>query len=170
MLNVEDWAEVQRLFHSEHLTKRAIARRLGMSRTTVIRLLALKEPPAYVRAPATSLLDPYRDEVAALLAADPAIAATVVLERIRRSGYRGGVTILKKHLTEIRRQFAAAQAFQRTSYLAGEIVQLDWWHTGVEVAVGKGRTRQAYGLVATLPHSGAHAVTFTLGLTSAEFR
>ena len=75
MLNVEDWAEVQRLFHREHLTKRAIARRLGMSRTTVIRLLALKEPPAYVRAPATSLLDPYRDEVAALLAADPAIAA-----------------------------------------------------------------------------------------------
>ena len=31
---MEDWAEVQRLFHREGLTKKAIARRLGMSRTT----------------------------------------------------------------------------------------------------------------------------------------
>jgi hypothetical protein len=43
---VEDWAEVQRLFHREGLTKRATARRLKMSRTTVTRLLALKQPPA----------------------------------------------------------------------------------------------------------------------------
>jgi hypothetical protein len=58
---------------------------------------------------------------------------------------------------------------ERTSYLAGEIVQLDWWHTGVQVPVGKGATREAFGLVATLPHSGAHAVVFTLGLTMADF-
>lgn len=36
MYRVEDWAEVQRLFHREGLTRKAIARRLGMSRTTVM--------------------------------------------------------------------------------------------------------------------------------------
>jgi transposase len=166
---VENWAEVQQLFHRDGLTKRAIARRLGMSRTTVIRLLALSAPPEYARTPAGSLVDPFRGEIAALLAADPNVPATVVLERIRRSGYAGGITILKEHVAGVRHEFQAAQAFQRTSYLAGEIVQLDWWHTGVGVAVGKGRTREAFGLVATLPHSGAHAVTFTLGLTTADF-
>jgi len=44
---VEDWADIQRLFHRECMTRKAIARRLGMSRTTVIRLLALSEPPQY---------------------------------------------------------------------------------------------------------------------------
>ena len=166
---VEDWSEVQRLFHRERLTKRQIARRLAMSRTTVIRLLALSGPPRYVRPPQGSLVDPYRDEIAALLATEPAIAATVVLERIRRSGYRGGITVLKEHLARVRPEFLAARAFQRTSYLAGEIVQLDWWHTGVQVPVGKGAAREAFGLVATLPHSGAHAVVFTLGLTMADF-
>ena len=166
---MEDWAEVQRLFHREGLSKRRIARRLGMSRTTVIRLLALTEPPRYERPTAGSLLDPYRAEIRALLAADPTVPATVIREHLQRSGYAGGITILKDHLARVRPAFTAARAFQRTTYLPGEIVQLDWWHTGIAVPVGQGQTRQAYGLVATLPHSGAHAVVFTLGLTMADF-
>jgi hypothetical protein len=63
-----DWAAVQRLFHREGLTRKAIARRLGMNRTTVIRLLALREPPRYERRrrPA-SQLDPYRAEIRSTL-------------------------------------------------------------------------------------------------------
>jgi transposase len=166
---VEDWAEVQRLFHRERLSKRRIAQRLGMSRTTVIRLLALPEPPRYERPRAGSLLDPHRAEIRSLLAADPTVPATVIRQRLVRAGYAGGITILKDHLARVRPEFTAARAFQRTSYLPGEIVQLDWWHTGIEIPVGKGQTRQAYGLVATLPHSGAHAVVFTVGLTMADF-
>jgi transposase len=166
---VEDWAEVQRLFHREGLSKRRIAERLGMSRTTVIRLLALAEPSRYERRGTRSLVDPYRDEIAAMLAADPTVAATVIRQHLVRAGYAGGITILKEYLASVRPAFTAARAFQRTSYLPGEIVQLDWWHTGVQIPVGKGQSRQAYGLVATLPHSGAHAVVFTLGLTMADF-
>jgi transposase len=167
---VEDWAEVQRLFHRERLSKQRIAQRLGMSRTTVIRLLALAGPPRYERQRAGSLLDPHRAEIRALLAADPTVPATVIRQHLVRAGYAGGITILKEHLARVRPEFTAARAFQRTSYLPGEIVQLDWWHTGIEIPVGKGQSRQAYGLVATLPHSGAHAVVFTLGLTMADFR
>lgn len=166
---MEDWAEVQRLYHRERLTKTTIARRLGMSRTTVIRLLALREPPRYVRRRQSSQLDPFADEIAAMLDADPVVAATVICERLRRSGYGGGLTILRDHLARVRPAFTAARAFQRTSYLPGEITQLDWWHTGIQIPVGKGQRREAFGLVATLPHSGAHAVVFTLGRTVADF-
>jgi transposase len=67
---VEDWAEVHRLFHREAASKAAIARRLGMSRNTVERLLSLREPPRYARAPASSQLDPFAERIRGLLAAD----------------------------------------------------------------------------------------------------
>ncbi|MCC5947078.1 MAG: IS21 family transposase [Nitriliruptoraceae bacterium] len=159
---MQDWAEVHRLFHRDGLSKSAIARRLGMSRTTVIELLARDGPPSYVRAPAGSMLDPFKDEIRRMLADDPGVAATVVLERIRRSGFEGRITIVRDFVAKVRPQFAAAQAFQRTSYLPGEIGQVDWWHTGIKLDVGRGALREAFGLVVSLPHSAAHAVVFTL--------
>jgi hypothetical protein len=38
----------------------------------------------------------------------------------------------------------------------------------VQIPVGKGASRGAFGLVATLPHSAAHATTFTFGRTTAD--
>src|SRR6266511_1542286 len=45
VFSVHDWAEVHRLFHREQLSKSAIAKRLGMTRHTVARLLARAQPP-----------------------------------------------------------------------------------------------------------------------------
>jgi 2-polyprenyl-3-methyl-5-hydroxy-6-metoxy-1,4-benzoquinol methylase len=50
--DVHDWAEVHRLHYVQGLGKAAIAAKLGMSRTTVHRLLGLREPPRYARRPA----------------------------------------------------------------------------------------------------------------------
>ena len=168
MYDVQDWAEVHRLAGAG-VSKSEIARRLSMSRTTVYELLARDDPPAYVRKPMPSLLDGFRDEVRAMLAEDPGVRATVLLERLRRSGYQGGVSILRDYVRQVRPEFAAAAAFQRTSYVPGEIGQVDWWHLPVEVPVGKDATRPVLGLVVTLPHSAAHAVVFTLAKTTAAF-
>jgi len=164
VFGVQDWAEVHRL-NRQGVPKRAIARRLGMSHTTVHRLLGLREPPRYERRKTSSLVDPFTSEISAMLDTDPKVPATVVLQHLRRDGYAGGITILKEHLARVRPQFLAARTFQRTSYLPGEISQIDWWHTGRQVPVGKGATREAIGLVATLPHSAAHAAVFTFGRT-----
>lgn len=167
MYRVQDWAEVHRL-HRAGVPKRAIARRLGMSHTTVHRLLGLAEPPRYERERKGSLLDPHVEAIAAMLDEAADVPATVVLQHLRREGYRGGITILKEHLAKVRPAFLAAKTYQRTSYLPGEISQIDWWHTGLQVPVGKGATREAFGLVATLPHSAAHAAVFTFGRTVAD--
>ena len=167
---MEDWAEVHRLFHREGRPKAAIARQLGMSRNTVERLLGLTEPPRYVRRPVSSQLDPFTEEIAAMLATDPRVRATVIRERLQPLGYRGGITILKDHLATVRPTFLAARAFQRTTYQPGEIGQVDWWHTGVRVPVGRGVRREAFGLVTTLPFSAAHAMTFSLSRTVGDLR
>lgn len=136
-----------------------------MSHTTVHRLLGLGEPPRYERRKTSSLVGPFAPEIASMLDCDPKVPATVVLQHLRRDGYAGGITILKEHLAKVRPSFLAARTFQRTSYLPGEISQIDWWHTGRRVPVGKGAHREAFGLVATLPHSAAHAAVFTFGRT-----
>jgi DNA-binding transcriptional regulator LsrR (DeoR family) len=86
---VEDWAEVHRLFYREGMAKAAIARRLGMSRNTVDRLLALREPPRYVRVAMGSHLDLFVERIAAMLATDPTVRATVI-RRAPATGRRPG--------------------------------------------------------------------------------
>ncbi len=169
MYSVHDWAEVRRLHDVEGMSKSAIAEKLSMSRNTVIRLVGLSEPPKYERAPAGSQLDPFREQIAAMLAEDPKVAATVITERLRRCGFAGSVTIVKDHVRQVRPQFVAAQNFQRTSYLPGELAQTDWWHTGVHLPVGRSQTREAFALVTGLPFSAAFRVVFAFQRTTAAF-
>jgi transposase len=164
---VHDWAKVKELVR-EGVPKRHIAERLGCSRTTVYRLLLLETPPRYERAPAGSLLEPFKDAVAALLRADATAPATVIRQHLQRQGYGGGISILKEYLASVRPAFLAARDFQRTVYAPGEILQADWWDTGVSVPVGKGASRRAYGMVTTLPFSAAHAVVYTHSQTTAD--
>ncbi len=139
-----------------------------MSRTTVYRLLALSGPPAYEREPAASLLDPFKGSVLAMLREDASVPATVIREHLQRSGYAGGITILKDYLASVRPQFKATPDFGRTTYLPGELLQADWWDTGVDLPVGKGALRRAHGFVTTLPFSAAHAVVYAHSQTTAD--
>lgn len=169
MYSVHDWAEVHRLHEREELSQRTIARRLGMSRNTVARLLASEGPPRYERLGRGSILDPFKGEVAAMLARDAKAPATVIIRELRRLGYAGGITIVKQHLGTVRPEHLAVQTYQRTSYLPGEICQVDWWSPGIQVPVGKGASREVHGLVATLPHSAAHAVVYAFSKTMGDY-
>jgi transposase len=166
---VKDCADVHRLDHREHKSRRQIATELKMSRTTVDRLLSLSAPPVYVRSRAPSLLDPFKDAVLSLLEQDPTVRATVIRERLQDRGYAGGITILKDYVQEVRPTFIAARTYQRTSYLPGEIGQVDWWQLPVRMPVAPEAERKIFGLVVTLPHSAAHACFFTLGQTLYDF-
>ena len=167
MYDVHDWAEARRL-DRQGLSKTAIADRLGMSRNTASALVVRTTPPRYERGPVPSKLDGFVEVIAAMLDENEKVAATVVLDHLRRQGYAGGITILKDHLVKVRPAYVAARSFQRTTYLPGELAQIDWWHTGLRVGVGKGASREVFGLVATLPYSAAHACAFTFSRTTAD--
>ena len=87
MYTVHDWSEVRRLHERDHLSKKHIAERLGMSRTTVHRLLELAEPPRYERPRRPSVLDAHIDSIKSMLTEDAAVPATVMLQHLRREGY-----------------------------------------------------------------------------------
>jgi hypothetical protein len=93
--SVHDWAELKYLCEREGLSKKAAAEKLGMSRTTVYRLLALTEPPVYERRQVSSLLDPHKEAILAMLKEDATVRAAVIRERLQAQGYAGGITILK---------------------------------------------------------------------------
>jgi transposase len=167
--SVHDWAEVRRLRVREGWSKTAIARKLGMSRNTVDRLLRLQDPPRYERRSKGSLLDPFKADITEMLDDDAEVPATVILDRLRARGYEGRITILKDYLQGERPRYLARRSFQRTSYLPGEIGQFDWWDLPIAVPVGKNRFRRPHGLVATLPHSAAHETVFTFTKTMGDF-
>jgi len=137
--DVQEWAGVRRL-HRDGWTNTAIAEKFGMSRNTVASLVASETPPRYERQPARSMLDCFAEAIAAMLDEDPKAPATVVRERLRALGYSGGITILKERLAELRPAFVAARSYQRTTYLPGELAQVDWWETGIDVPVGRSWT------------------------------
>jgi transposase len=142
---VERWAEIRRMRFVEPLSIRAIARRTGYDRKTVQRAIRCDAPPRYVRAPTGSKLDPFKDEIARLLRADPRLPGTRVRELLSEMGYRGGRTILDDYLREVRpRYLPRPRTFQRTVYRPGEILQVDLFAPRRPVPVGHGQTRKAF--------------------------
>jgi transposase len=82
VLSVEDWAEIRRLRRAEGMPIAQIARMLGCSRNTVRAALASDGPPKYERPPKVQLADGFEPRIRELLAAWPAMPATVIAERI----------------------------------------------------------------------------------------
>ena len=82
VINVEDWAEIRRLYLAEQMPIKAIARRLGLSRNTVRNAVRSVQPPKHVRAPKGSIADEVEPQIRALLKEFPDMPATVIAERI----------------------------------------------------------------------------------------
>jgi transposase len=140
VLDVEDWAEIRRLCRSEGVSISQIARVLGISRNTVKTALASDGPPRYQRRPAGSVVDAYEDRIRELLLAFPTMPATVIAERI---GWPYSIRTLSGRVAELRPVYLPPDPASRTSYVAGEIAQCDFWFPDIELPVGFGQTRTA---------------------------
>ena len=84
MLGALEWARVQAL-RADGLSQREIARRLGINRWMVARLVASDEPPRYRRADVGSQLDPLEPVLRRLLEEWPQIRAPRAKELLRES-------------------------------------------------------------------------------------
>jgi transposase len=161
-----EWAQV-RAMDADGLSRREIARRLGIGRNTVRKLIEASQPPRYSRAPAGSMLDPLDGVLRRLVEEWPEIKAPRVTEILREDyGYDGSVDLVRKRLATLRpRQVRPAQ---RTGYRPGQVLQLDWAEMPTRPRIA-GRERRVYALVATLPYSGAQSAHFSFDLTAESF-
>ena len=145
---------------------RLIARETGRARQTVRRMLGLETKKVRVRErKISSLLDPYRAEIATLLDATPTIKAPAVLERLRACGYGGGVTIVRDLLRAIRPK-PHAKAFLTLDFLPGARVQVDWADFGFCIP---GCARRVSGFMMALCYSRLLYVEFVLSQTMGSF-
>jgi transposase len=128
----------------EGLSSRKISERTGLARDTVAKLLAAERPPQYSRAPAGSIVDPFKGWICEQLQADPSVPAQRLREDAVELGYVGGRTIFDEYVREVRPRFETKRTFQRTIYQPAELVQCDLWEPREHVAVGWGERRRGY--------------------------
>jgi transposase len=133
VLNVEDWAEIRRLYRAEGMPIKAIVRQLGISRNTVRRALAADAPPQYQRLSKGSVVDAAEPQIRQLLAQWPTMPATVIAERI---GWSRSMTVLKDRVRELRPLFTPPDPASRTDYQLGELAQCDLWFPPVDIPLG----------------------------------
>lgn len=92
-------------------SRRALARRLGISRDTLYRWIREGEldrdvdvdPPRYgPRPPGPTKLDPYKSMILARLESYPELTAVRILEEIRAAGYPGGYSQVRDYVRSVR--------------------------------------------------------------------
>ena len=165
MRSALEWARVRALA-ADGLSQREIARRLGINRRTVERMLASEQPPRYRRAPTGSQLDPFEPVLRRLLEEWPQIKAPRASEILREYGYQGSVDVVRRRLRELRPP--SVRPAQRTGYRPGQVLQLDWTEMPTRPKL-YGRERRVYALVVSLPYSGAQTAFFSFEMTIESF-
>jgi transposase len=166
-MNVALWAEIRRLAEIEKLSGRAIARRLHCSWRTVAAALELDQPPKRQTSRRTSLLDPHRAKIDALLAKYPDLSAVRLREEIAGGpeSYAGSACTLRRYLRQIRP--TRGRVYQEVHYEPAQAMQVDWGECG-RVQIGA-TTRKVSVFVAVLCYSRLMFIEFTLSQSKAEF-
>jgi transposase len=144
VVGVEQWAEVRRMVLVERRSQREVARLTGLARDTVAKAVRAGVPPRYVRSPAGSKVDPFKEWICEQLQADPSIQSLRLREMAVDLGYGGGKSIFDDYVREVRPRFQRRRTFQRTIYRPGELVQCDLWEPRERVPVGHGQLRRGW--------------------------
>jgi transposase len=145
--------------HRDGMSRRAIARTLGISRNTVKKILAghakareqphtaLAEPPT--RAPRPKKTDAYRERVSQLLDKYPTITAQRVFEILTDEGYDGGQTAVKKLVRELRPKPKPKPSLKTPDWGPGKMAESDWSPYEVELTGGRKLKLQFFSYVLT---------------------
>jgi transcriptional regulator with XRE-family HTH domain len=136
MITVNDWAEIRRLHAAEGLSQRAIAKRLGVSPTTVSRALASPTPRTYSRPPGPSEFDDVKYWVVELLREFPDMPATVLAERV---GWAGSDSWFRKRVADLRPETRPVDPADRLTYQPGDQMQCDVWFPPAKIPLGYGQ-------------------------------
>lgn len=146
---MEDWALIRRLA-AEGLPKAAIARRLGISRTTVVKAVASDAPPRYERRASETSFAAVEPRVRALLSDEPEMPATVLAERV---GWAGSITWFRENVKRLRLDYRRVDPADRLVWEAGDAAQCDLWFPPRRIPLEDGTSRLLPVLVITAAYS-----------------
>jgi transposase len=149
VITLEDWALIRRLA-AEEVPHAAIARRLGISRTTVLKALASEVPPRYVRRPTETSFVVLEPRVRALLAEFPDMPATVIAERV---GWSGSITWFRENVARLRPEHRRVDPADRLTWAAGDAAQCDLWFPPRKIPLENGTSTLLPVLVITAAYS-----------------
>jgi len=125
VISVEGWTTI-RYLHAQGVGSRTIAKKLGLSRTTVRQAIRAEEPPKRTRAKRPNpQLAPFGAQIAAMLFEQEFIG-TRILRELRELGYAGSQTALYDYLAVIKEQRTRERASARFETGPGEQAQFDW--------------------------------------------
>jgi transposase len=158
LYGVDLYRRVRLACRHEGLSQREAARRFGIDRKSVAKILTFSVPPGYRRsdAPKRPKLGPYTDIIDHILEEDPTVhrkqrhTAKRIFERLRdEHGFTGKQTIVKDYVRE--RRLRLREMFVPLAHAPGH-AQADF---GEADAVIAGVGYRAHFFVMTLPHSDA---------------
>jgi hypothetical protein len=154
VITLEDWAMIRRLA-AEGVPKAKIAKRLGISRGTVINAVASDSPPRYQRKAGPTSFTPFEARVRTLLADTPDMPATVLAERV---GWTGSIRWFRDNVNRVRAQQRRPDPADRLTWAAGDAGQCDLWFPPRKIPLEDGTARLLPVLVVSAAYS-----RFTLG-------
>ena len=172
MYHVDLYRKVRLACHHDGLSKREAARRFGIDRKTVDKILKHSVPPGYRRSKPVRRpkLDPYTDIIDAILEEDKGLpkkqrhTSKRIFERLRdEHGFDGGITIVKDYVRKRKQQ--SQEAFVPLTHAPGH-AQVDF---GEAEAVIGGVKRKVHFFAMALPHSDACFVKAYPGETTEAF-
>lgn len=159
--------EIRRLYDVEKWKRGTISAELNVHADVVARVLDRGATRALARAPVASKLDAYLAFIDETLKAHPRLRATRLWDMIRARGYEGGITILRRHVAEVR-PVPRGEVYLRTERLIGEQAQVDWAHVGLLDVPGG--TRPVWVFVMVLAYSRAMWAELVFDMTVESLR
>ncbi len=155
------------LLSRQGMSRRAIARALGIGRNTVREVLKKQETaraaehqalPAAVRRPQPSKLDGHRDKVQKLLDTFDDITAKRVHEELTKGDFDCGYTIVKDLVRKLRPKPKPKVSLPTPSYEPGQMAECDWSPYRIRFTHAPTRKLHAFGYV--LPFSRRKCFSF----------
>ncbi|MFM8453623.1 MAG: IS21 family transposase [Gammaproteobacteria bacterium] len=130
MLSPKIQSEILFAYFSEDRSVREIARKFGVNRKSVDRLLT-RGRVAIEKSYSNrgSLIDPYMDDLTAMLEKEEGLSIKVLFQRIRSQGFPGSYTLVRESVSGLREKLnkrKSKEAFFTLDFALGQASQIDW--------------------------------------------
>jgi transposase len=154
VIRVSQWAEIRQMHLVEGVSKREIARRLGLDVKTVRRAVAAERAPAERLSPARGrALDPFRERIRHWLLDEPELTSKRIRTLLLPEGVRIGERAARRYVAEVRGELFPREAFVHRTARPGDAMEGDF---GEAWAVVAGAAHKVRVFVATLPASNVY--------------